>query len=301
MSRRRNTNAGAAQVDSSVQLRWHSVANPDTPSLDIMSSPDPLNDTITADHIPSSNTRRVTRSQRAHKFLSLGTSPRKQAFELDAGNRRAARGGLVFSVEETDEDDDTLAVATQSPDAGASSTPRPREPTTTTTTVPLKYSVEDESSDVLGSTNATPRPRKTRIRTSNGTPIPKPTTGKRRRDPTPPGRRVSGRPQTVEDSMDSDSMSDDLTQRSPTPKRRLRSPRSRAAEPSSELGTEPAPVANPTGQPGARMLPTIRQWSIKCLRAKMTYNEIRQSREYYLETVECRHWRPTQSQNRISG
>lgn len=254
MSRRRNTSAAAAaQADSSVQLRWHSVANPDTPSLDIMSSPDPLNDTITADHVPSSNTRRVTRSQRAHKFLSLGPSPRRQAFELDTGNRRSARGGLVVSVEETDEDDydaradNTLAVATQTPGAGASSTPRPREPTTTTTTttVPLRYSVEDESSDVLGSTSAAPRPRKTRIRTSNGTPIPKSTTGKRRRDATPPGRRTSGRPQTVDDSMESDSTSDDLTQRSPTPKRRMRSPRSRVAEPSSELGTEPAPAANP--------------------------------------------------------
>ncbi|KAJ6786422.1 hypothetical protein PWT90_04044 [Aphanocladium album] len=208
-----------------------------------MSSPDPLNDPATPDQsLLSSNTRRVTRSQRAAKFLSLGTSPRKQAYELEGGSNRSSRSGLVVSVEE--EGDDTRRTLFPTPSPGPASARRSRE-RTTTTVVPLKYSIEDESSDVLGSTNPTPRPRKTRIRTSNGTPIPKPTaTSRKRRAPTPPARRTPRRPATLPDSMDSDSMSDAPTQRSPTPKRRARTPRTRVAEPSSELGTEPLPVAN---------------------------------------------------------
>lgn len=203
-----------------------------------MSSPDPLNDPATPDQIPSSNTRRVTRSQRAHKFLSLGVSPRKQAYELDVGSSRSSqRPRLVVSVE-TDEDNsqDELTRRTlfPTPSPGPVSVSR----RTTTTTVPLKYSIEDESSDVLGSTNATPRPRKTKIRTIKGTPLPKSNT-KKRRAPTPPARRTPGRAATVEDSMESDSMSEAATQRSPTPKRRARTPRKRVVEPSSELGTEP--------------------------------------------------------------
>ncbi|XWW93652.1 hypothetical protein V2A60_001587 [Cordyceps javanica] len=238
MSKRQNNTPGAGRQADSFQRRWHNVTNPGTPRSDIMSSPDPLNDGASPDQIPSSNTRRVTRSQRAHKFLSLGATPRRQAYELDVGRSgsggRASRGGLVVSVEETDEDG-TADEATR----------RTLLPTTTTTTtVPLKYSIEDESSDVLGSTNATPRPRKTRIRNSNGTPIPKPTTGKRRREPSPPpARTTSRRQETVEDSMESDSI-DDLTQRSPTPKRRTRSPRERLVEPSSESSTEPMSRVN---------------------------------------------------------
>lgn len=247
MSRRRNP---GSQPESSFQLRWHSVANPGTASVDIMSSPDPLNDPASPDQsLLSSNTRRVTRSQRAHKFLSLGASPRKQAYELDVGSSRSSRGGLVVSVE-TDEDGDgaddgdTRRTLFPTPSPGPASARRSRE-RTTTTVVPLKYSIEDESSDVLGSTNATPRPRKTRIRKSNGTPIPKPTSSKRKRDPTPPARKTPRRPETVADSMDSDSMSEAATQRSPTPKRRARTPRKRTVEPSSDLGaTEPLPVAN---------------------------------------------------------
>ncbi|OAA59321.1 hypothetical protein ISF_06256 [Cordyceps fumosorosea ARSEF 2679] len=259
---RRNTPLGDAAQPDSAQRRWRNVANPSTPRDDIMSSPDPLTGDASPDRVLSSNSRRVTRSQRAQQFLSLGATPRRLAWELDAGtgrNRRSSRGGLVVSVEETDEDgtaDEATRrtnVSMPSPRTASAATTRgqKRAAATTTTTVPLKYSIEDESSDVLGSTNATPRPRKTRIRVSNGTPIPQPTAGKRRRDPSLPARTTQRHPETVEDSMDSDSM-DDLTQRSPTPKRRMLSPRRRAAEPSSELGTEPAPRASPAARRNVR-------------------------------------------------
>lgn len=242
MSRRRT----AGSQPESFQLRWHSVANPGTPSVDIMSSPDPLNDPTTPDHVPSSNTRRITRSQRSHKFLSLGASPRKQAYELDVSGGKSSQR-LVVSVEgdeeneENAQDGDTRRSLFPTPIAGPASTSRRRE-RTTTTTVPLKYSIEDESSDVLGSTNATPRPRKTRVRMSNGTPIPKPS-ARKRQAPTPSARRSHHQEETVADSMESDSMSDTPLHRSPTPKRRAMTPRKRVAEPSSELGTEPLKMA----------------------------------------------------------
>ncbi|RSL98461.1 hypothetical protein CEP52_010294 [Fusarium oligoseptatum] len=78
------------------QVRWHSVANIATPSADIMSSPDPLNDTIDTSVVLPSSTRRVPRSsQRSSRFSTLGTSPRKQMFELEVGDDRAPQKLLV--------------------------------------------------------------------------------------------------------------------------------------------------------------------------------------------------------------
>ncbi|OHW89727.1 hypothetical protein CSPAE12_11694 [Colletotrichum incanum] len=65
-------------------------------SDELLSSPDPLNDTVSSALYPSS--RRVTRSQRSQRLFSLGgssTSPRKQMFELEVGDDRAPKRLLV--------------------------------------------------------------------------------------------------------------------------------------------------------------------------------------------------------------
>ncbi|KAK3192456.1 hypothetical protein K4F52_001669 [Lecanicillium sp. MT-2017a] len=247
MSRRRIP----GEQPESFNLRWHSVANPATPSADIMSSPDPLNDPATPDPITSSATRRITRSQRAQKFLSLGVSPRKQAYELDVGNSSRSSRGLMVSVEEDHDqtqDGETRRRLFPTPSPGPASRRREK---ITTTTVPLKDSIEDESSDVLGPSTSTPQPRRGRLRTSNGTPIPK--SGRKRRAGTPI-RRTPRRPETVPDSMSSDNASDAGMQASPTPKRRTRTrtPKKRAVEPSSELGTEPASAMTSVRRSGRR-------------------------------------------------
>ncbi|KAK1986250.1 hypothetical protein LZ30DRAFT_567884, partial [Colletotrichum cereale] len=59
---------------------------------EMLSSPDPLNDTVSSALYPSS--RRVTRSQRSQRLFSIGgsgTSPRKQMFELEVGDDRAPK------------------------------------------------------------------------------------------------------------------------------------------------------------------------------------------------------------------
>ncbi|GKT56923.1 hypothetical protein ColTof3_04262 [Colletotrichum tofieldiae] len=65
-------------------------------SDELLSSPDPLNDTVSSALYPSS--RRITRSQRSQRLFSLGgssTSPRKQMFELEVGDDRAPKRLLV--------------------------------------------------------------------------------------------------------------------------------------------------------------------------------------------------------------
>ncbi|TQN74281.1 hypothetical protein CSHISOI_01170 [Colletotrichum shisoi] len=74
-------------------------------SDDLLSSPDPLNDTVSSALYPSS--RRVTRSQRSQRLFSLGgpgTSPRKQMFELEVGDDRAPKR-LLVTVEAEGEGD----------------------------------------------------------------------------------------------------------------------------------------------------------------------------------------------------
>ena len=148
----------------SFNLRWHSVVDPATPSADIMSSPDPLNDqTLPGGDFfapPSSAaTRRVTRSQRSQRFLALSSSPRKQMFELQVGDRRSPQR-LLVTVETEDGADASAVVAPGSSSAigprrklfqsptPRSATRRRKTPAVTTTTVPLRDTTEE--ADVLG-------------------------------------------------------------------------------------------------------------------------------------------------------
>ncbi|KAK7422010.1 hypothetical protein QQZ08_009658 [Neonectria magnoliae] len=168
MSRRGRHGANPA----SYSIRWHSFADVNTPSADIMSSPDPLNDSDEEAIIEPSSahraTRSVTRSLRSDRYLARDTSPRKQMFELEVGDNKAPQK-LLVTVE-------TEGATATVPDGGArrklfqSSSPlnmiRHRE-RATTTTVPLKETIEEELADP----NATPK-RRGRPRKSNGTPIP---------------------------------------------------------------------------------------------------------------------------------
>ncbi|CAM1504211.1 Fc.00g018020.m01.CDS01 [Cosmosporella sp. VM-42] len=205
-----------------------------TPSADIMSSPDPLNESNVV--MPSSiNTRRVTRSQLSDRFASVGPSPRKQMFELEVGDNKSPRKLLV-----TVESEDAHA-STRQGDARRrlfqSSSPllpaiRRRE-RATTTTVPLRDTIEEEP--------ATPR-RRGRPRKSNGTPLP--SAGMKRRAGTPLKKSPRKARMSTTTEMNDESREPSVQPTPQSAKRgRGRPPKNRTTEPSSELGTEPTPKA----------------------------------------------------------
>lgn len=206
-------------------VRWHTIANPATPSEEIMSSPDPLNEADITIPVPPSS-RRITRSQRSNKFVSHAKSPTKQMFELEVGNNNSPQR-LLITVE-TEKGKTSGArrrlFPSSSPFAGY-----PPAMNATTTTVPLKESIEDESMLVLADPEATPKERG-QPRKSNGTPMPG--AGKRRKAGNPFKQRTPRRNISMNDL---DPLSDPVVQLSPTPKRWGRPPKKRAAEPSSDI------------------------------------------------------------------
>ncbi|OAQ80053.1 hypothetical protein VFPBJ_05638 [Purpureocillium lilacinum] len=237
----------------SFNLRWHSVVDPATPSADIMSSPDPLNDqTLPGGDFfapPSSAaTRRVTRSQRSQRFLALSSSPRKQMFELQVGDRRSPQR-LLVTVETEDGADASAVVAPGSSSAigprrklfqsptPRSATRRRKTPAVTTTTVPLRDTTEE--ADVLGDAPMTPR-RRGRPRKSNGTPMP---SAAKRRAGTPAKSRTPRRPRTAQTDDEDPAMSEASI--APTPKsgKPGRPRKNPAPEAPSETGTETTPGA----------------------------------------------------------
>lgn len=215
------------------QIRWHSVANIATPSADIMSSPDPLNDTVDTSVVLPSSTRRVPRSsQRSARFSTLGTSPRKQTFELEVGDDRAPQKLLV--TVETEEPSATAGPGSARRKLFQTSSPllpmsRRRE-MATTTTVPLKKPIEEEMADP----NATPR-RRGRPRKTNGTPLP--SAGTKRKSGTPI-KKTPRRPRLSKGAETGNETGGSTTGPTPGTKRRGRPPKNRPVEPPSELGTE---------------------------------------------------------------
>ncbi|PHH90181.1 hypothetical protein CDD83_4340 [Cordyceps sp. RAO-2017] len=236
MPRPRKSLAGPhPQPESRFNVRWHSVANPATPSADIMSSPDPLNEaTSTLPPPPPSTLRRVTRSQRSQRFASLTSSPRKQMFELQVGDTRSPQR-LWVTVETDDADDagrDPRRKLFQSPASSA----RRRGARAVTTVVPLRDSVDDEGEAAL----ATPRRR--RARKSNGTPMP----GAAKRKaaaPPPSAEKRTPRRRRLLQADDAGLPPSEASSTQPTPRstRRGRPPKKRAApEPPSETGPDAA-------------------------------------------------------------
>ncbi|KAL7762046.1 hypothetical protein ACKLNR_008581 [Fusarium oxysporum f. sp. zingiberi] len=214
--------------NDSFAVRWHSFADMNTPSADIMSSPDPLNDTVEQSVMPPPSTRRVVRSsQRSSRFSSmgLGTSPRKQTFELEVGDNKAPQKLLV--TVETEEPSATAGPSSARrklfQDSPYLPISRRREMATTTTTVPLKGAIEDDN-------NATPRKRG-RPRKTNGTPLP--SAGTKRKSITPMHGSPRRRQRTTKDT-DTDTpnkSADSNAQPTPGTKRRGRPPKNRLVDP----------------------------------------------------------------------
>ncbi|PNY27001.1 Uncharacterized protein TCAP_03078 [Tolypocladium capitatum] len=228
----------------SFNVRWHSVVDPETPSADIMSSPDPLNESTGAvGMVPPSSTRRVTRSQRSQRFESLSSSPRKQTFELQVGDDRSPQKLLV-----TVETEDGIHAASggtrrrlfQSPAPTAAPASRRRE-RAVTTTIPLRDAIEEEPAEASNAPT-TPR-RRGRPRKSNGTPMP---SAAKRRAGTPAKARTPRRPRTTDTDEPEAPQSEASAQPTPRSARRGRPPKNRAPEPSSDAGTETTPKASAT-------------------------------------------------------
>ncbi|KAF5617530.1 hypothetical protein F52700_12528 [Fusarium sp. NRRL 52700] len=197
-----------------------------TPSADIMSSPDPLNDTVEQSVMPPPSTRRVIRSsQRSSRFSSmgLGTSPRKQTFELEVGDNKAPQKLLV--TVETEEPSATAGPSSARrklfQDSPYLPISRRREMATTTTTVPLKGAIEDDN-------NATPRKRG-RPRKTNGTPLP--SAGTKRKSITPMHGSPRRRQRTTKDTDTPNKSADSNAQPTPGTRRRGRPPKNRPVDP----------------------------------------------------------------------
>ncbi|KAF5541643.1 hypothetical protein FMEXI_7906 [Fusarium mexicanum] len=197
-----------------------------TPSADIMSSPDPLNDTVEQSVMPPPFTRRVVRStQRSSRFSSmgLGTSPRKQTFELEVGDNKAPQKLLV--TVETEEPSATAGPSSARrklfQDSPYLPISRRREMATTTTTVPLKGAIEDDI-------NATPRKRG-RPRKTNGTPLP--SAGTKRKSITPMHGSPRRRQRTATDTDTPNKSAGSNAQPTPGTKRRGRPPKNRPVDP----------------------------------------------------------------------
>ena len=246
------TTTTTATAAESFNLRWHSIANPDTSSVDIMSSPDPLNDKETSIAPPS--TQRVTRSQqRPGRYSAREGSPRKQTFELEVGDNRSPQR-LRVTVETDDGESVTSTRSTRRrlfpssspfPAAARRAAAAAAAATTTTTIVPLKESIEEEDGTERLDPAATPR-RRGRPRKSNGTPMP--SALKKRKAATPIKQRTPRRQNT---SHLPDPLSDPAVQPSPTPRRRGRPPKNSSVEPPSDAGLSSAAKA-PRSQAGRR-------------------------------------------------
>ncbi|KAF4340485.1 hypothetical protein FBEOM_5612 [Fusarium beomiforme] len=203
-----------------------------TPSADIMSSPDPLNDSVEQSAMPPPSTRRVIRSsQRSSRFSSmgLGTSPRKQTFELEVGDNKAPQKLLV--TVETEEPNATAGPSSARRKLFQDSPYLPisrRREMATTTTVPLKGAIEDDP-------NATPRKRG-RPRKTNGTPLP--SAGTKRKSGTPIHGSPRRRQRTTKDIDTPNKSAENVAQLTPGTKRRGRPPKNRSIEPPNEIETE---------------------------------------------------------------
>ncbi|KAL2205365.1 hypothetical protein CC79DRAFT_1335893 [Sarocladium strictum] len=222
-------------------VRWQPITNTYTPSADIMSSPDPLNDTADESAFFPSSTRRVTRSLMSNRFASRSAtrsvSPRKQTFELEVGDNSAPQK-LLVTVETDDAEPSSVATRRklfQSPGSQASVRVRQRA---TTTTVPLRD--EDEPT--------TPR-RRGRPRKSNGTPIPG--AGVKRRAGTPM-KRTPRRQMSSQTNETDDALSEISVQATPRSTRRGRPPKNKPAEESVDAIPVPSSTATTSTRRGGR-------------------------------------------------
>lgn len=190
-----------------------------------MSSPDPLNDSTMAELAslpPSSATRRVTRSQRSQRFVSLGSSSDLHMLENNGQLQNAPSSASATSRK--------LFQSTP-----ASTPSRRLRQQTTTTTVPLRESMEEDEDDA----DATTPKARGRQRKSNGTPMP--SAGTKRRAGTPV-KRTPRRPRTAATG----SVQEPNAQPAPTPRR---SRRPRETRDASTVETVSGPGSEATPRP----------------------------------------------------
>ncbi|KAK2066144.1 hypothetical protein LY76DRAFT_621559 [Colletotrichum caudatum] len=192
---------------------------------EILSSPDPLNDTVSSALYPSS--RRVTRSQRSQRLFSIGgrgTSPRKQMFELEVGDDSAPKRLLVTVEAEGDYEN----VGRRLFNADTPTLSRGAY----TTTVPL---AGDKKNTAVKTPARRGRPPK------SGTP--KTSTATKRKATSSP-RKTPRQTRKVKTIVDSDGIEADITiQGTPQPTTRTRRTASRQPRGASE---DPAPSSRPS-------------------------------------------------------
>ncbi|KAK0386525.1 hypothetical protein NLU13_6360 [Sarocladium strictum] len=223
-------------------IRWQPITNTNTPSADIMSSPDPLNESANdSAFFPPSSTRRIPRSLISNRFASRSVtrsvSPRKQTFELEVGNNTSPQK-LLVTVETDDAPPSSVGTRRrlfQSPGSQASVRVRERA---TTTTVPLRD--EDEPT--------TPR-RRGRPRKSNGTPIPG--AGVKRRAGTPM-QRTPRRARSSRVGDTDDALSEISAQETPRSARRGRPPKNKPIDPPGDAIPVPSSIATASTKRGGR-------------------------------------------------
>ncbi|KAK2024618.1 hypothetical protein LX32DRAFT_731347 [Colletotrichum zoysiae] len=192
---------------------------------EVLSSPDPLNDTVSSALYPSS--RRVTRSQRSQRLFSIGgrgTSPRKQIFELEVGDDSAPKRLLVTVEAEGDyENVGRRLFNTDTPTLSRGAY---------TTTVPL---AGDKKNTAVKTPARRGRPPK------SGTP--KTSTATKRKATSSP-RKTPRQTRKVKTIVDSDGIEADITiQGTPKPTTRTRRTASRQPRGASE---DPAPSSRPS-------------------------------------------------------
>ncbi|KAK4455459.1 hypothetical protein QBC34DRAFT_389943 [Podospora aff. communis PSN243] len=203
------------------------VAGPELSILDIMSSPDPLNESDA--NTLYSSARRVTRSQVSQRIRSVESSPKKQTFALDVGNEISPQKILV--TVQTEDADMMSARGVkrrlfQSPTPKRSTRKKTAAAGATTTTVPLRGLTDDEG-DATATPKARGRPRKP------GTPAP---TTTRRKKGTPLAQRVLSQAArtTRSSSVLASDMSEADNQETPKPTKTKRAPKRKASSPVKE-------------------------------------------------------------------
>lgn len=144
---------------------------------DLTSSPDPLNDSAT--YYSPRKTRRATRQS----LTAQSSSPTKQTFELDVGNKLSPQKLIVTVEAESDRGytRNHVVKGQSSPSRGPNKT-RER---TTTTTIPVKGLSDSEDE---AQANPTPKKGRGRPRKSIGTPVPT----KKGRNSTPTRKKSIG-------------------------------------------------------------------------------------------------------------
>jgi serine/arginine repetitive matrix protein 2 len=167
---------------------------------DLLSSPDPLNDSPTFQ-----SPQKTRRTSRARRSLPLASSPTKQTFELDVGDQISPQK-IRVTVEAGNSDAENgythYIEETRAPGTSPSrSRANRRTERTTTTTVPVKglSDSEDEVEDAQTPKRGRGRPRK-----SAGTPVPAKKSG---RTSTPTGSNGRRR-KSIGDLVDGDDEED---------------------------------------------------------------------------------------------